>query len=192
MLFAATPALLTLTRVVVPVRVSRTKMSSIAFVSPETRFEALDWNATYRPSDETAGDTLLPFDSAPAAPTLTRVVTPAWRSRTKTSATPFVSPLTKLLAQEVNATYLPSPETTAFWLRPFACAPLELTFTRSVAPLTMSWTKMSHCPLVSEGTKLEALDLNATMPPLAEIEAQSLALLPCVPDESTLARHVCR
>jgi hypothetical protein len=40
------PALVTLTRVVFPVRMSRTKTSGSLFVSPRTRFDAIDVKAT--------------------------------------------------------------------------------------------------------------------------------------------------
>jgi hypothetical protein len=43
------------TKMVLPSRMSRTKMSPCPFVSPGTRFEAKEWNATYRPSAEIEG-----------------------------------------------------------------------------------------------------------------------------------------
>ena len=51
-----------------------------------------------------------PLPCAPAEPTLTREVLWAERSRTKTSVTPFVSPLTRLAAEESKATYRPVDE----------------------------------------------------------------------------------
>ena len=45
-----------------------------------------------------------------ARPTLTRRVVPVWRSRTKTSGVPLVSPGTRLVASEVKATKRPSAE----------------------------------------------------------------------------------
>ena len=49
-------------------------------------------NATKRPSAEIEGRRWRRSPCAPPESTLTRVVVPVWRSRTKTSATPFVSP----------------------------------------------------------------------------------------------------
>jgi hypothetical protein len=46
LLLACRPLLLTLTRVVRPDFRSRTKTSERPLVSPGTRFDALDWNAT--------------------------------------------------------------------------------------------------------------------------------------------------
>jgi len=59
--FPSPPSVCTLTRAVVFLCRSRTKMSPAAFVSPATRFEALDWKATKRPSAEIDGTALLPF-----------------------------------------------------------------------------------------------------------------------------------
>ena len=44
---------------------------------------------------------------APTLATLTRLVVLSWRSRTKMSACPLVSPATRLLAEERNATQRP-------------------------------------------------------------------------------------
>jgi hypothetical protein len=62
--FPWTPALLTLTRVVVLPTRSRTKMSNAWFVSPETRLLPRDMNVTYRPLLLIAPsqESLLPFD----------------------------------------------------------------------------------------------------------------------------------
>jgi hypothetical protein len=53
--FDSRPALLTLTRSVVPSNRSRTKMSDASFVSPATRLSAWETKATKRPSALTAG-----------------------------------------------------------------------------------------------------------------------------------------
>src|SRR6188768_2030023 len=87
-------------------------MSLWKFVSPTTRFVAQLANATYRPSAEIAGDWATLFGSAPPELTLTRVVVPRIRSRTKTSSPSpglpeFVSPGTRLLARLVKATKRP-------------------------------------------------------------------------------------
>ena len=53
---------------------------------------------------------LAPLAWAPPEATLTRMVVPVRRSRTKTSGRPFVSPSTRLEAYEVNITYRPLDE----------------------------------------------------------------------------------
>ena len=76
------PALLTLTSVVVPVLRSRTKMSKVPFVSLATRSLARLWNATKRPSAlmEVASEKSLPL-SEPAQLTLASSVcgSAVWR-----------------------------------------------------------------------------------------------------------------
>src|SRR5690349_23210421 len=66
-------------------------MSCTPLVSPATRLEAIDSNATYRPSALIWPDPESALDWAPPGPTLTRVVVPVCRSRTKMSCTPLVS-----------------------------------------------------------------------------------------------------
>ena len=55
-----------------------------------------------------SGATLSPRASAPPVSTLTRVTAPVCRSFTKTSADPFVSPATSVVAVDENATNRPS------------------------------------------------------------------------------------
>jgi hypothetical protein len=88
-------------------------MSIRALVSLATRLLASLENATRRPSADGAdmlkrssSPVLLPW--FPCESTLTRTVSPVCRSCTKMSATPLVSPATRLLAQLVNDTYRPS------------------------------------------------------------------------------------
>jgi hypothetical protein len=170
-LLASVPSEATLTRVVVPLCRSWTKMSSIPLVSPRTRLEAKDSNATKRPSTLSWGaptNALSAFASVPSLATLTRVVLFVTRSCTKTSATPLVSPEARLLAPETNATSRPSPLTEAEPLSPFACAPPLATLTRVVLGFFVprSLTKTSAAPLVSPETRLEAEDEKATtLPP---------------------------
>jgi len=83
--FACPPLLSTLTRVVVPVRVSRRKMSAARLVSPATRLLAELTKATYRPSLLIEGALESEFACWPLLSTLPRVVVPFWRSRTKMS-----------------------------------------------------------------------------------------------------------
>jgi len=96
-------------RAVVLVWRSRMKMSPVPFVSPDTRFVADDWNVMYRPSSLMDGSRLAAFAWAPLVATETRVVDPAWRSRTNTSETEFVSRVTRLVAEEVKTAKRPSP-----------------------------------------------------------------------------------
>ncbi len=77
-------------------------------MSPATRFEAHEWNATYRPSPLTAGQPLWPLGDEPPTARLTRVVVAVCRSWTKMSDHPPPSPGTRSLAAETNATYRPS------------------------------------------------------------------------------------
>src|SRR5262249_13732250 len=77
-------------------------------VSPATRFEAFEENATKSPSALRLGETLTPFASLPALSTLTRVVVPDDRSRRKMSPAPLVSPATRLVASDRKATRRPS------------------------------------------------------------------------------------
>ncbi len=56
----------------------------------------------------------------------------ASRSRTKTSCTLFVSPVTRLLAVDVNTTKRPDPLMSGDKLTPVACTPAVLKLTRTV------------------------------------------------------------
>jgi hypothetical protein len=109
------PSAATLIRVVSPVTRSWTKMSVLPLVSPGTRLVADDAKATKRPSPLTAGPVLLPFACLPLLLTLTRWVLPLARSRTTTSTAPLLSPPTRLVAAESNATTSPLPFTAARW-----------------------------------------------------------------------------
>ena len=122
------PAESTLTRSVAADVRSWTKTSTAAFVSPATRLVALLMNETTFPSAEIAGTSLVEFASTPAESTLTRVVVPLVRSRTKTSSVPFESPVTRLFAWLENATTCPSAETAGGWRR--WLTPAESTLTR--------------------------------------------------------------
>ena len=79
-------------------------------MSPGTRFDAFDSNATNRPSAEIVGYVLLLFACWPPGPTDTRRVTCATRSRTNTSMVLLVSPATRFDARDSNATYRPCAE----------------------------------------------------------------------------------
>jgi len=98
------PAVATDTRLVTLSTHSRTNTSGLPLVSVATRLVAREVNATYRLSAEIAGLELYQSASAPERPTDTRIVSPASRSRTKTSDVRFVSPTTRFEASEPNAT----------------------------------------------------------------------------------------
>jgi hypothetical protein len=74
----------------------------------------------------------MPFASPPPGGTLTRVVVPSCRSRTKMSDRPFESPAAKSVASESNATKRPSAltEGTTLWSLP--CISALPTLTRVV------------------------------------------------------------
>src|SRR5437667_6450953 len=150
-------------------------MSSSALVSPGTRFVAEEANTTTRPST-LSENPMKPLCASPWAPdedTDARTVEgvhPAGPlihvSRTKTSGTPFVSPATRLVAAERNATNRPSALMDEPWL--FPCSPDEDTDARTVegvhpagAPKHVSRTKVSWAPFVSPATRLVAAELNA-------------------------------
>jgi hypothetical protein len=78
-------------------------------VSPVTRLVASEAKATKRPSALIAGSRLSPLPWTLPLETLTRVVVPAWRSRTNTSNAPLVSPPTRSVAFEAKAMNRPSP-----------------------------------------------------------------------------------
>ncbi len=90
------------------------------FVSPTTRLLAAEKSPVVDPSALMSGSVLASFACAPALSTLTRTVSPVSRSCTKTSGhSPamslkngpqvFVSPATRFVAIESNATRRPSP-----------------------------------------------------------------------------------
>ena len=88
----------------------RTNTSKAPLVSPGTKFEASELNTTRRPSEDNPSNRLRPLPSAPLVRTLTLRVAPAWRSWTKLSPSALVSPATRFVASELNATKRPSAE----------------------------------------------------------------------------------
>ena len=186
-LFPGSPALLTLTMVVdtkpgssktpsTSVSRSWTKTSPKPLVSPNTRLEASDWKATKRPSALIAmGKARLPlFPWPPALETLTLVVLPVWRSWTKMSKRPLVSPATRLVAKDSKATKRPSALMAGKPLILFASPPALETLTLVVAKVWRSWTKMSRLPLVSPNTRLVAKEWKATTRPSALMAGKPL------------------
>src|SRR5262245_33567232 len=95
----------TLTRTVVPSCMSCRNSSGKPFVALGTRLEAMRVKATNRPSAEIDGASEYPFAWTPVELTLTRIVWPVWRSRSKMSGWEFVSPRTSVDAALKNATY---------------------------------------------------------------------------------------
>ena len=108
----------------------------------------------------------------PPAETLTRVVCPVARSRSNTSATPLVSPATRLLASEVKTTKRPSALMRALDEAPFACPPAP-SDARVVVPVTRFRTNTSRTPFVSPATRLGEPETKATSVPSAETEIPS-------------------
>src|SRR5690606_39797610 len=71
----------------------------------------------------------------------------------QTCALPILSPATKLLANEVNATYRPSALIAGEPELLLPCTPVDETLTLVVTPQNRSCTKTSSNPFVSPGTK---------------------------------------
>ncbi len=84
---------------------SRRNTSVLPFVSPATRFEASEANATCSPWTPIAGAQVpAPSACVPSAATLTRSVVLEPALCRKTSVLPFVSPATRFEASDANAT----------------------------------------------------------------------------------------
>ena len=156
------PLLVTLTRVVVALDRSWTKQSDRPLLSPETRLLASLANETFDPSSLSVVRIERLLACTPAELTLTRVVVPATRSRTKMSCWLFVSPATRLVATLAKATTSPSLSSHGPELLPLPSTPAELTLTRCVVPLTRSRTKMSSLAFRSPATRLVAALMKAT------------------------------
>ena len=141
-------------------------------------------NATTCPLALKNGDTETPFpNEVPSLPTLTSLVIAvvAVTFLTNTSATPLVSPVTKLLAAVEKATVLPSALMT---LKNDPLLPLPLPvllmLTNVVIFVTLGdrvRTKISPAPLLSFATRLLAKLVNTTTRPSALIEGLNEKLL---------------
>jgi hypothetical protein len=160
--FACPPPEATLARTVTPAPSRRTNTSTAPLVSPTTRLEAIPVNATESPSPEIAWISAPEGGCAPPTPTPARVVVPLGRSRTNTSSAPLVSPATRLLAVLWKTTRRPSPEIRPGPLASLPWFPADPRLTRVVVPACRSRTKTSMRPLVSPGTRLDALLVKAT------------------------------
>src|SRR5205814_1255729 len=90
--------------------------------------------ATQRPLAESEGTKLPELPWAPTESTDTRTVCPVARSCTKTSRSPLVSPVTRLVAYEAKATQRPLAESEGTKLPELPWAPAESTATRTVPP----------------------------------------------------------
>ena len=104
------PEDVTLSRSIAPVWRSYTKTSAQPLVSPGTRLVASLWKATKRPSAETEGKVENASASAPEGPDADADGGAAFRSRRKMSATPLVSPGTRLVASLEKASSEASAE----------------------------------------------------------------------------------
>src|SRR5882672_6146779 len=98
---------------------------------------------------------------------------------------PFVSPATRFVDWEGNATKRPSHEIDENQLTEFPSAPDESTLARSVVPVHRSWTKMSELPFVSPATRSGASLMNATNRPSADSVSVIHGPDPSAPLEST-------
>src|SRR5205807_2763028 len=102
-----------------------------------------------------------------AVVSVTRLVWPVCRSRTKMSITPLPSapPGRRLLAADAKTTNLPSALMPGLKLPALPCVPSVATLTRSVWPLPRSRTKTPVTPLVSPATRFDESDSKAmTLP----------------------------
>ncbi len=111
---ASDPKRLSEIRAVAPRSRSRTKTSECPVRSAGARLLASEANATNRPSAEIEGCTPSLVASTSAELTDTRSVVPSTRSLTNTSWRPLVSPGTRFVALDTNATKRPSADT-ALW-----------------------------------------------------------------------------
>src|SRR3989304_825694 len=197
------PSLATDTRAVAgvqpptPKQGSRTNTSKAPFVSlpAPTKLSALDAKVTKRPSALMDGSLPARLASVPSVATDTRVVegvqgplAPKQVSRTKTSATPLMSLLTRLLAAEAKTTRRPSALSPTRLLTPLPSLPSSASDTRVVegehpvgTPAQVSRTKASKAPLVSLPTRLLASDRKATVRPSVPMAGNRLSRLPTVP-----------
>jgi hypothetical protein len=131
---------------------------------------------------------LLP--SVPALERLTRSVVWVWRSNTKMSKRPLVSPGTRFDSQEWKATRRASALRDGEALCRSTPDGGWVVLIPSVVPVCRSWTNTSVVPLVSPGTRLEANDQKATKRPSALMATSTESLSPAAPVLLTLTRWV--
>jgi hypothetical protein len=173
-----------------------TKASVCELVSPATRLDAEESKPLHAPSPLIADPVDGPFASPPAASTLTRVVAPVDRSCTNTSRLPLVSPGTRFVANDSNATLVPSPliagPSSALELLPLAWFPALSTLTRVIALVAEFTTKTSPVLFVSPGTRSVPAASKATRLPSALTSGLPLPPCPLFPNVSWLVVPACR
>jgi hypothetical protein len=175
----AAPLGATLTHSVTPVWRSRrnTWGTPVAQTPPATRLFAPDWKATKRPSGLAAASALGALPPAvPAGFTLTQVVIPFWRSRTKIWRRRVrqggfrTAAVSRFVASDSKATIMPSALMAGRALGRFP-APPGPTLTHSVVPVRRSRTKTWRIPVVQApgpaGTRVAAVESKATKRPSA-------------------------
>src|SRR5215475_6475044 len=134
----------TLTRVVVPLTRSYTKISDTLLVSSGNRLSATDWKATLSQRPSRLVKELAPLAPEPSKPLLAKAVVPVTRPRTKTSVVLLLSSGTRLVASELKLTQRQPASIDGrkpcAWLGPFGFAPLKPTLTRVVECASRSYT----------------------------------------------------
>jgi hypothetical protein len=115
---------------------------------------------------------------------------PDARSRTNTSGCRLVSPGTRFVASDVNATVAASALITVPRTAPSPWMPALEMLTRLVSAPGMARTKASRWPLPSPQIRSLAVDVNATWVPSPLRTGCSLAPLPIAPGRGTLTRSV--
>jgi hypothetical protein len=188
-----------------PAQVSRTKtLSTPCGIVPDTRFEANEANAMYRPSALIDGNALPSLLCTSPGPTETRAVlgehpvaAPKHVSRTKTSMNVVVSFGVRFFAAELNAMYRPFALIAGKLLTSFPCEPSEAMDARIVlgvqlvgAPLQVSRKKTSVAKLVSLAARLVALESKTTNRPSALMDGSKLLPFDWVPSDATETRIV--
>src|SRR6266542_1070115 len=167
---------------------TRTNTSRSPLVSPVTRFEAVEPNATTAPPAEPDGPKLDEFPCAPTVETLSRTVTPAG-SCANTSSCPFVSPATRSEAFDANAAKLPSPATATCSLRPFPLVPDVFTLSSRVGPIETR-SNTSQVPFASLLTSSSVHPTNAITLPSSLIDASAPPSAASPPPSASLTRVV--
>jgi hypothetical protein len=157
---------------------SRTKTSYTSLVSPRTRLDTRETNATYRPSAEIADSKEPSLAGWPLVLTEMRPVVRRARSRMNTP--PPWAPATRLDAAESNVTKRPSAEIDGSEASSLIDPPLVGTDTLRVVCDTRSRTNTSYA-LGSPGTRFDASESKATNRPLAEIDGSEELPLPVRP-----------
>ena len=179
--FPCVPSAAVETRAMAPVVRYLTKTSARPLVSPATRLLAVLVKATKLPSRDSEAPVLKPLPSVPSAAVDALTMAPVVRFLTKMSLLPLVSPATRLVAALWKATIRRSAVITASMLLPLLWLPSAAVETRAIAPVPRSLRKRSVKPLVSFGTRFEAVVEKTTARPSSAIETRLMGALACVP-----------